>query len=67
MGISRQEVCVFGDYLNDISMMEQSGLPIAMGNAHREVKEAALAVTEGNDEDGVARGIERYILQMGEN
>lgn len=65
LGVSKREICVFGDYCNDIPMMEQAGLPIAMGNAHESVKGAALAVTEGNDEDGVARGIERYILQSG--
>lgn len=63
LGVSASEICVFGDYCNDISMMEQAGLPIAMGNAHESVKKAALAVTASNDEDGVARGIEKYILQ----
>lgn len=63
LGIERGHICVFGDYLNDIPMMEQAGLPIAMGNAHEAVKEAALAVTDINDEDGVARAIEKYILR----
>lgn len=63
LGLSASEICVFGDYFNDISMMEQAGLPIAMGNAHKSVKKAALAVTASNDEDGVALGIEKYILQ----
>lgn len=63
LGISADEICIFGDYCNDIPMMEQAGLPIAMGNAHESVKKAALAVTASNDEDGVARGIEKYILQ----
>lgn len=63
LGISMRQVCVFGDYCNDISMMESAGLPIAMGNAHEQVKRTALAVTASNDEDGVARGIEEYILR----
>lgn len=62
LDIPLSQVCVFGDYCNDISMMEAAGLPIAMGNADPSVKKAALAVTAGNDEDGVARGIEEYIL-----
>lgn len=62
LGIPMRQVCVFGDYHNDISMMNAAGLPIAMGNAHQTVKNAALAVTAGNDEDGVARGIYEYIL-----
>lgn len=63
MGLQEREICVFGDYCNDISMMETAGLSIAMGNAHGDVKKAALAVTATNDEDGVALGIEKYILQ----
>lgn len=63
MKIDERQICVFGDYYNDIPMMEVAGLPIAMGNAPEEVKAAALAVTGHNDEDGVAFGIERYILQ----
>lgn len=64
-GVSKGEICVFGDYCNDIPMMDQAGFPIAMGNAPEEVQLAALAVTASNDEDGVARGIEKYILQTG--
>lgn len=63
LGVTRQQICVFGDYYNDITMMAGAGLSIAMGNAPDEVKKATLAVTGSNDEDGVALGIEKYILQ----
>jgi Cof subfamily protein (haloacid dehalogenase superfamily) len=62
MGLEKENICVFGDYLNDISMFEAAGLPIAMANADERVKERALAITASNDEDGIARAIRNYIL-----
>ena len=52
----------FGDGENDVSMLRAAGLGVAMGNAAEEVKAAADLVTLGNDEDGVAYGIEKYVL-----
>jgi Cof subfamily protein (haloacid dehalogenase superfamily) len=62
LGLEKENVCVFGDYLNDISMFEEAGLSIAMANAEEQVKERALTVTASNDEDGVAQAIRKYIL-----
>ncbi|HEY9575017.1 MAG TPA: Cof-type HAD-IIB family hydrolase [Lachnospiraceae bacterium] len=62
MALSKEEVAVFGDYYNDISMMKVVGLPIAMENGCEEIKEEALYVTQSNEEDGVAKAIELLIL-----
>jgi hydroxymethylpyrimidine pyrophosphatase-like HAD family hydrolase len=62
MGLGKEEICVFGDYDNDLSMFREAGLAIAMGNACAEAKDLADIVTSTNDEDGVAEAIERYIL-----
>ena len=62
LNVNKEEVCVFGDYLNDLSMFRESGLSIAMENAHAEVKAAALVTTASNDADGVAQAIHKYIL-----
>jgi Cof subfamily protein (haloacid dehalogenase superfamily) len=62
LGLEKQQICVFGDYLNDIPMFEQAGFPIAMENADETVKQHALVITGSNDADGVARAIEKYIL-----
>ena len=62
LGVSTEQVCVFGDYFNDLPMFAEAGLPIAMANAHSRVKEQALAITASNDEDGVAQAIYEYIL-----
>ncbi|GHS87575.1 haloacid dehalogenase [Synergistales bacterium] len=62
MGIAREEICAFGDYLNDIPMFREAGLAVAMGNACDEAKEAADIVTASNDDDGVAIALREYIL-----
>ncbi len=58
-------ICV-GDSYNDLSMLRLAGLGVAMGNAQSEVKEAADYVTGSNDEDGVAKVIEKFMTENGE-
>jgi Cof subfamily protein (haloacid dehalogenase superfamily) len=62
LGLEKRQVCAFGDYWNDIPMLEEAGLPIAMENAEDEVRKHALVITASNDEDGVALAINQYIL-----
>jgi Cof subfamily protein (haloacid dehalogenase superfamily) len=62
LGLEKNQVCAFGDYRNDIPMLEEAGLPVAMGNAEEEVKKHALVVTASNEKDGVAAAIHQYIL-----
>lgn len=57
IGISTDEICVMGDHLNDKKMIEMAGIGVAMGNAIREVKEAADMVTDSFDQSGVAKAI----------
>ena len=49
-----------GDGLNDISMLEEAGIGIAMANGCDEALTAADWVTGHCDEDGVAKAIEKY-------
>lgn len=60
--ISRNEIISIGDNENDISMIKYAGLGVAMGNAELEVKEIADYITSSNEEDGVAKVIEKFIL-----
>jgi len=62
LNIPLSETLAIGDGVNDISMLREAGLGIAMGNAAPEVQAAARAVTTANDEDGAALAIERYVL-----
>ena len=58
-GIPYEEVCVFGDYDNDLSLFQMAGTSVAMGNASAKLKKVATFVTDTNDEDGVGRALEK--------
>ena len=65
LGYSMDEVMVFGDSLNDYSMLSMDfGAAIAMENADSEIKEVAKYVTKSNAEDGVAYAIEKLLETM---
>lgn len=64
VNIDKDDVIAVGDGFNDLSMIEYAGLGIAMDNAPQEVKSRANFVTSSNDEDGVAKVIEKFILEM---
>ena len=61
-GISESEVMAIGDNFNDVSMIENAGLGVAMNNGATVAKEVARVVAPTNDEDGVATVLERYIV-----
>jgi len=61
-GIRKDEILAFGDRENDISMFQYSGAGVAMKNADPHVRSSASAITEfTNNEDGVARYLERHL------
>lgn len=60
VGAKPSDVVCFGDMPNDIEMLRWAGLGVAMGNAADSVKAAADEVTSANDDDGVARVLERW-------
>ncbi len=62
-GFRMEDLLTFGDSLNDVSMLEAAGTGVAMGNAREDVKVMGFPVCLTNDEDGVARYIDEYILQ----
>lgn len=61
-GIKQEEVICIGDNENDISMIEYAGLGVAMDNSSEEIKKIANFVTDTNENDGVAKVIEKFIL-----
>jgi 5-amino-6-(5-phospho-D-ribitylamino)uracil phosphatase len=60
--IPSSAVMAIGDSRNDVPMLRWAGVGVAMANALPEVIEAAPFVTTSNDNDGVARAIERFVL-----
>ena len=61
LGLDRSQVMAFGDGLNDISMIRDAGIGVAMQNAVDEVKAAASLVTGSCEESGVAQVIEQIL------
>ncbi len=61
-GINMEDTIAIGDELNDIDMIENAGLGIAVGNANQRIKDVAKYITLTNDEDGVAHALEKFIL-----
>lgn len=59
LGMDKSQVMSFGDSYNDIEMITESGIGIAMGNACESLKEVADYITLSNDEDGVAVILEK--------
>jgi len=62
LGISDEEIMAIGDNINDIKMIENAGLGVAMQNGSPHVRALADIVAPSNDEDGVAYVVEKYIL-----
>ena len=63
LGITKEELMVCGDGLNDVPMFDFAGLAVAMKNAYPEAADHAdVVVPYTNDECGVAYAIETYLL-----
>ena len=61
LGIDPSEVISFGDAANDIPMLREAGMGVAMGNAAEAVKAAANMVTLSNNDDGIAVALEKLL------
>ena len=61
LGLELSQVAAIGDAPNDLEMLKEVGLPIAMGNASSEVKPSAKWVVGTNDEAGVAQAAQRLL------
>jgi 5-amino-6-(5-phospho-D-ribitylamino)uracil phosphatase len=62
LGIKMSQVVAVGDSLNDLAVIQQAGLGVAMGNAQETVKQEADVVVASNNNDGIAEVIQKYIL-----
>ena len=59
--ISLDEMIFFGDGLNDLEVIAEVGLGVAMGNALEEIKDKSKEVTESNNEDGIVKFLDRKL------
>lgn len=63
LAIEQEEIMTIGDEENDLPMIEYAGLGVAMENAVPRVKELADVITDTNDNDGVAKAVEKFVLE----
>lgn len=63
LGLDKEQIMGIGDQENDLSLVTNAGLGVAMENAIDQVKEAADYITKSNDHDGVAHAIRKFVLK----
>ena len=61
-GIPLSDVAAFGDDYNDIGMLRECGIGVAVANAIDETKAAADYICDTNDNDGMAKWLEENVL-----
>lgn len=61
MSVDPQQICIFGDQLNDLGLFEVAGHKAAVANAHDDILKLADTIIDSNDEDGVAKYIGTYL------
>lgn len=66
LDVKKDKVICIGDSYNDLPMLRRVGLGVAMGNAQKEVKEAADFITDSNDEDGIVKVIKKFMTEKKE-
>lgn len=64
LGVSPEQTMVFGDYFNDLEMMEQAHFSYAMANAHPEIIKKAQYKTLSNSEFGVETVLKELLKQL---
>jgi Cof subfamily protein (haloacid dehalogenase superfamily) len=63
LGVTPDQTMAFGDFLNDLEMMDAATYSFAMANAHPRLKERARWVAPANNANGVVRTI-RAVLGL---
>lgn len=67
LNISKEEVMCFGDNYNDISMLQEAGIGVVMGNGEDKTKAIADYICDNNDNNGVSRFLKEYFKEYFED
>ncbi len=62
LGIPAEQTIAVGDADNDLPMLRDAGLGVAMGNANENARAAAAAIVADNDHNGCAEAVRRFLL-----
>ena len=63
LNINKEEVITIGDNTNDKMMIEEGGLGVVMKGSTPVVTEIADFITDDNNNEGVAKAIEKFVLK----
>ncbi|SFL23579.1 hypothetical protein SAMN03159341_104174 [Paenibacillus sp. 1_12] len=63
IGIDMKDVIAIGDNLNDLEMIREAGLGVAVDNAHPKLKDEAQYISHSHLNHAVAEVIEKYCLK----
>lgn len=63
-GVAATNTAFVGDDLPDLPIMRRVGVPIAVGDAHKQVKQAAVWTTQAKGGSGAVREISERILKV---
>jgi hydroxymethylpyrimidine pyrophosphatase-like HAD family hydrolase len=64
LGVPRGDILAIGDGNNDVEMLAWAGRGVAMGNATPDIQDAADAVTDSFEDDGVAVELSRWFEEV---
>ena len=63
LNVPYSDIICIGDAGNDLGMVKNAGLGIAMANSFKEVLDAAKFITKSNNDSGVAYAINKFVLE----
>lgn len=62
LSVNQEEIMAIGDNLNDLDMVKNSGIGVAVANAYSELKDVAKYITKNNvSEGGFAEAVYKFI------
>ena len=61
-GASMEDTIAFGDSMNDAAAIDAAGIGVVMGDSPDELKEMADLVTGTQEEEGIARALQKLHL-----
>ena len=64
LGIDMADVMAFGDSNNDVAMLKNAGIGIAMANSEENVKAVADYTTASNNDDGIALSLRIFFPEL---
>jgi Cof subfamily protein (haloacid dehalogenase superfamily) len=63
LNLKKEEVAVFGDSYNDLSMFDVAGLRIAVKNSYKEILDKADIITDFHYKGGLGKAVYQHILK----